>query len=572
MTNEINFFQYKSLLTPNQQKSLLFFLFLSFLSMIFELLGIGLIFNILQFISNDNLKEIYFLNFLDLSNFDKSDLFIFLMVGVIVIFTLKNLFLIFFEFTKFRFLLDVETSLTKKLFSTYLFNSFLFHVNNNSSILIRNINDVGRITTVLRCLITFIIELTVSLGLIIFLFYVEFIGSTVTIFVIGIFSFIFFKKIQAKTLNLGKERQLYDGKKFQHLIQGFSSIKDVKILQKENFFIDKFSYNNDRAAESEAKYSLFTSLPRLILEWLIVFGMFVLTISVVYQNQNLNTIVPILGVFAAAAFRIMPSITRFMNAMQGIKFALPVVKTLYSEINTHQNPRNDHEDLKNFNFSNQIEIKNISYSYKGIEKKLINDLSLKVMIGDKIGIIGESGVGKTTLINLILGLINPLKGNIFIDNKDLKDFTKEWQSKIGYVSQNVYLSDDTIKNNIAYGHETDHINDEKILKILKKIQLTKLINNLPKGINTKVGELGDKLSGGEKQRLGIARALYNEPKVIIFDEFTSALDITTEEKILEELDIFDENKTIFFVSHRMSTLKKCNKIFQLSEKGINQIK
>ena len=167
--------------------------------------------------------------------------------------------------------------------------------------------------------------------------------------------------------------------------------------------------------------------------------------------------------------------------------------------------------------------------------------------------------------------MEPSEGEILIDGKSLIHYTKEWQKKIGYVPQNIYLSDDTIKNNIAYGHEIENINQKEIFEILKKTQLKDLISSLPNGIDTKVGELGDRLSGGEKQRVGIARALYNKPSIIILDEFTSSLDINTEEKIMNEIDIFDKTKTIIIVSHRMSTLKKCNKIFQISQEGIRQI-
>ena len=571
MINELNFFQYTSLLTLSQRKSFILFLVLSFIAMTLELLGIGLIFNLLQIITSDDLENIFFLNFFQIENLNKNKLFIIVMIGVLLIFSLKNIFLIFFEFKKFNFLLDIKTSLAKRLFSIYLFKPYLFHINNNSSVLIRNINDISLIIVTLRSLITFLIELTISLGLIIFLIYIEFIGSISTIIIIGLFALFFFKRIQKLALALGQERQFYDAKKYQHLMQGFSSIKDIKILQKEDFFIKSFTSNNNKTASAEAKHSFFLSLPKITLEWLIVFGMFVLTVAVFSQNNNFSTIIPILGVFAAAAFRIMPSLTRIMNAIQDLKYSLPAVKTLYNEVNSNKKTQIENLKFKNLDFKNEINLKKISYTYEVPEKNVFNNLNFKINYGDKVGIIGESGAGKTTLINIILGLLEPSEGEILIDGKSLIHYTREWQKKIGYVPQNIYLSDDTIKNNIAYGHETENINQKEIFEILNKTQLKDLISSLPNGIDTKVGELGDRLSGGERQRVGIARALYNKPSIIILDEFTSSLDINTEEKIMNEIDIFDKTKTIIIVSHRMSTLKKCNKIFQISQEGIRQI-
>ena len=332
MSSKINLYDFKILLTKKQQYKFYLFVLLSLISMVLEILGISLIFNVLQIISNNDLNKTFFFKFLNIETFNKINFFFIILASIVVIFTIKNIFLVYFEYQKYKFLREIKTTLGTKLFHLYLGKPFIFHLKNNSSILIRNINDINILIMMIRSLIHLIVEFTVLLGILFFLMYVEFIGTISTILFLIFFAFIFYRNIQKKTEILGKQRQFFDGKKLQHLIQGFSSIKDIIILQKRNFFVNIFSTNNQNSAVAEANHSFLLALPRLILEWLIVFGMLVLTVTIFLQKNELNSIIPTLGVFAAAAFRLMPSVTRIMNGLQSFKFAWPVAITIRSEI------------------------------------------------------------------------------------------------------------------------------------------------------------------------------------------------------------------------------------------------
>ena len=569
MISKINFFNFAELLTPGLKKKFNFFLLLSFISMGLEILGISIIFNLLYIISNEFVPNSFLNKFLPLEMIEQNQLFIILMVSIVLIFLIKNLFLIFFEYKKFEFLLDLRNTLAKKLFNLYLSKSFIFHINNNSSVLVRNIIDVDLVIQMMRSIITLIIELIVFIGVLMFVLYIEFTGSIATLFTLGIFSLMFFRKLQNASKTLGSKRLIYDAKKFQHMHQGFSLIKEIKLLNKKEFFVKKFSNFYYKASRAMGLHTFVSSLPRYILEWLMVLGIFILSMVIFIKGKDLNQIVPILGVFAAATLRLMPSVSRIMKSLQDLNFSVPAVNTLKKDLKDKILEKNNLEKTEVYY---NLTINNLAFKFNKDEKEILKNINLEIKHYDKIGIIGESGVGKTTFVNLLLGLYSPTSGEILVGKSNLEKIKTNWQKSIGYVSQEVYLSDDSIKNNIAFGVEENLIDDERVNQILEKTQLETLIKKLPKGVNSNVGELGEKLSGGEKQRIGIARALYNNPSFLILDEFTSALDAKTEENIIKQLNRLRENKTMVIVSHRIQALSGCNKIYKLSKDGFSRIK
>ena len=294
-----------------------------------------------------------------------------------------------------------------------------------------------------------------------------------------------------------------------------------------------FTENNTKLNSFEVKQNFTDSLPRLWLEWLVILGFILLIIIMLFLNKEFAYIVSILGLFAAAAFRLMPSLTRIMNSIQKIIYNRPAIDVIYKEFQDFDgNLSVKNNDKSKIQFSEKIDFNNVSFKYSGSNKLILDNIKFSIDAGSIIGIIGESGSGKTTLINLLLGLLKPTDGSIKIDNLNMLQNLSAWQNHIGYVPQDVYLIDDTIRKNIAFALPESRINNAALELAIKKSKLDKLINNLEKGYNTQIGEFGDRLSGGQKQRISIARALYSNPKVLIFDEFTNSLDNETEKKSL----------------------------------------
>jgi ABC-type multidrug transport system fused ATPase/permease subunit len=293
----------------------------------------------------------------------------------------------------------------------------------------------------------------------------------------------------------------------------------------------------------------------------------------IFQGKELLYIVPLLGLFAAAAFRIMPSLARIMNAVQGILYNRPAVDSIYKEFNqkSFQNNINKISSKKIF-LTKEIDLKNINFKYSDSGPFILKNINLNIKNGTTIGLIGESGIGKTTLINIILGLMRPTSGSVCIDGVDIFENIKNWQSQIGYVPQNIYLSDDSIKKNIAFALPDEKIDNIAVNKAVTNAKLDSLVNNLSNGLDTKIGEFGDRISGGQRQRIAIARALYTNPKVFILDECTNSLDLKTEKQIIDEVNSLKGKKTIIMIAHRLSTLENCDSIYKVDKEGLELAK
>ena len=350
-------------------------------------------------------------------------------------------------------------------------------------------------------------------------------------------------------------------------MQGLSGIKDIKILNREKNFLNIFKVHNSRFSIADRWYSTLQLLPKLLLEILAVI-MLSLLILVITMNNSTTSLIPVLAAFAAAAFRIMPSMNRILTSLQALKFSLPSVEIIYSELK-NQSGIKSKKKINNIsdklNFKNKITIENLSFKYEGSIKNNLDNINFDISKREFVGFVGPSGSGKSTLVNLILGLLEPSNGNILVDGKSISENKVGWQNIIGYVPQDIYLIDDTIKKNIAFGIEEKDIDLMMMDKCLQAAQLSSFVEALPEKLHTIVGERGVRISGGQLQRIGIARALYNNPKILVLDEATSSLDVDTENKVMEGINKLKGLITILIISHRLSTVEKCDKIFSLSD-------
>ena len=560
-------------------KLILFFLLILFGTFL-ETIGIGLLIPLLSLMVNEmsvieNQIRGFFNGYPIIQNFllslSQVQLLLLSILSVFIVFSFKAFFLLGVGIFVARFIYETQRRLAKTLFSSYMERPYSFFLNKNSAELMRNTTGevgvfVGQVLIPIAYLFT---ELAVVISLTTFLIYIEPYG---TIIVFGSF-FIFISLInflsKSFLFNWGKIRQRETGMIIKTLQESFGAVKEIKLLGIEDELKKKFEKHNFATQRAESNVMAFQNVPKNGLEFFAICCFLGFLTFFIYNGKNINTIVPLLGVYAATAFRLLPSANRILVNVNAFRYGLPVVKVIKNELSMvksyEENKKNNVEE-KNI-FFKDIKFNNVDFKYDGSEKKIFDGLSLNISKGDTVGIYGPSGVGKSTLVDLICGLLDASNGEITINEKKIKDLKNSWQNLIGYVPQAPFFFDDKIKMNICFSFDEANIDENKIINVIKDVELSDFIKTLPLGINTFIGEKGARVSGGQKQRIAIARALYKNSQVLLMDEATSALDIKVEDKIINSLNKIKYNKTIILVSHRKSALKICNKIFKLDGSG-----
>ena len=570
------------LIEKNLKLKVIYLFFLTLIGTFLETLGVGIILPVLTLIVQgkealqEMLNKIPFLidEKINLANYTDNDLIVYSIGLIILIFFLKTIFFIFLIWRQNQFAYLVDSSLSKRLFSFYLSKNYLFHAQRNSSELFRNIIDEVKsfrhfvITSSLTLFIEILVLVSIA-SLIIFLQPIPAIVAAVSIAI----CLMIFSKINKKRLSkIGKDRQYHDALKIQHLNQGLNGIKEIKLSSKENEFSFIFNKHNLISIKSTAEHQFWISIPKYVLEFIGVFVFMVIAIFITKKGFDLKVFLPTIGLIAAATFRLLPSANRIIQSINNIRFGLPSANTLSNELKITKT-KIIQEKLNNklpINFE-KLNFENISFCYPNSENNIIENVNFEISKGDKIGILGPSGSGKSTLIDVVTGLLQPTSGRIKLNNLNVNLAQKDWYKKIGYVSQFIFLIDDSIKKNIAFGIEDNKINPDLINKSINFAELTEFVHNSIHGIDTKIGEFGARISGGQRQRIGIARAIYSNSEILVLDEATSAVDLQTEEKIIKNINSLSK-KTIIIISHRMSTIKDCNKIFEIKNNNLRQIK
>jgi len=560
------------LITKRQRKGLVILTLLLFIGMILEVFGLSILIPALSIILDQEMIEKtplisstrnYFHEF-------SNQIFIFLFLGIIVVvYFIKSLFIIFLTYKQNRFLTNITAYISNKLFSNYLSQPYFFHLNRNASELIKNIQiEVNHFYIFLLSLITIIIEGGFIFSVLATLIYIEPFGAMCIGIFYGLLSVIFLQFTKKKLKVWGNSREVIDGQVSKIALEGLGGIKDLLILGKATLFIEEFSKKNYLKARLNANQATVSQMPRFYLELISVVGLISFIILLILQGKETTSLISILGVFVAASFRMIPSLNRVIAAVQTTKFFSPAVDIISKEINSYTQVKTFENSFENFKFQSEIEFRKVNFSFSD-KSVILKNINLKINKGQTVGIIGESGSGKSTLVDVLIGLHKPTSGEIFIDgNKDFQ-LKQSWRNKVGYVSQSIYLTDDTIKNNIAFGVLEDKIDIPRINQLIKDVLLDKFIKTLELGIDTKVGERGVQLSGGQRQRIGIARALYNQPEILVLDEATSALDLETEKEIMESINNLKGEKTLIMIAHRISTLIKADIIYEVKNNQIS---
>jgi ABC-type multidrug transport system fused ATPase/permease subunit len=555
------------LLTKTERASAAVLLILTFIGMLLETLGVGLIIPALALLTQENIESkhpsVAFLGDL-VGHASPHTLLLGGLLFLVGVYLFKAAYLAMLAWKQAQFAFGVQVRISQQLFSVYLLQPYTFHMQRNSAELIANVtNEVNQLTgnTMLPAMI-FLTESLVLTGLLILLLIIEPIGAITTIGLLGFAAWAFQRMTKERVLRWGEARQLHERMRIQHLQQGLGGVKDVKIFAREPEFLAKYFLHNQRGASAAKFQTTLQQLPRLWLEVLAVCGLALLTFSMLHQGKNLAAVLPVLGLFAASAFRIIPSVNRILSSLQLLRYGLPVVDTLYRELQLA--PRPDRSVGGPIIIcKSSIRAKDVSFVYPNTETPAIDRINLIIKKGEAVGFIGKSGSGKSTLIDVLLGLLPPSSGQIFIDKRDIAENLQGWHRQIGYVSQSIFLTDDTLRRNVAFGLDDCQINDNDVWRAIRAARLEDFVLNLKDGLNTSVGERGIRLSGGQRQRIGIARALYHDPSVLVLDEATSALDSVTENEVMEAVEALRGKKTVIVVAHRLSTIAHCDRVFHL---------
>lgn len=544
------------------KKKIAFLGLLIFTSMILEVFSISLIIPVLSVIENKSFLEKNLPNLDFIQNLDHIDQIYLIITILCIVFTIKTIFVLFLNYQQNKYTTFLQAKISELLMFQYLHMPYSNYFKRNSSELLRNLKDEcgSLIFGVVSPMLNLIIEILVIIGIAILLFTQIGILSFSVIFLLIIFTLIYIKFTKKIINQLGGERFVYDERIIKKSNEIFYSIRDIKIYFLQNYYLNNFAKILNKFAIVVKKFLTLQTLPRLGIELVLIFVFSLFLIIFTLQDMPFNKIVSLLALFAAASFRLLPSINRVVISQQVLRYHIPSVEEIYKEIK-YEFRKGSNNQLKKINFRKKIELKNINFSYKA-DKMILKKLNFIINSKDRIGIIGATGLGKSTIVDLISGLIEPDSGNILIDGKTINFNKYQWYDDIGYVSQNTTLINDTIKENIVFGRDSD-FRYKHLRKILKDVNLLSFVDNLKSKTNSIIGDRGINLSGGQKQRIGLARALYGNPKILFLDEAFSALDVKTEKKILNTIFKNNKNITIINIAHKGTSLKYCNKIFLL---------
>ncbi len=536
---------------------------------ILEMAGVGMIMPLIAIIDNpDIINTTPALSWIMQAS-KASDYKSFLMIisGFLIAFYLsKNLFLAMIMYWQSAFMAKSEADLANNLLRKYLSMPYLKYLEHNTSELVNNIsNEVSLLFAGLIKPMFFILsDLFVTISILALLIYMAPLATIAAIIVIGISVIAFYIMLRAPLKKLGDSRQYHREKMAQWVNQSLGSIKEITVMRRKKFFRDSFAHHADEMIKTQTFYETVIQLPRVVIE---CFGVVILIIVMIALLNGSSNFIPTLSLFAMAAFRLMPSINRATSCATKVRYYTRTLNILHNDLTkTYEKMQKNAEKVqKNIVFDHKISLNNLSFCYPATTKLVLKDLSLTIKKGTSIGIIGPSGEGKSTLVDIILGLLPPTSGSVKVDGVDIHDNLYRWHKHLSYMPQTVYLTDDTIRRNIALGIKDSKINDKRIWNCLKKAHLDEYVKSLPDGLNSMVGERGAKLSGGQRQRIGIARALYSKPDVLILDEATTALDPETEQKICKTLQEISKDITIIAISHQPALISIADEVYRLKD-------
>lgn len=508
---------------------------------------------------------------------DYRDIMLILICVMLTVYVCKNAFLAVMYNLIYRFSGQVHNKIAGRLINTYLVQPYAFFLRKNTSELIRSVktDTIGFYQAVYNFMMIISSGL-ISLCLIVYLAVTNLVITVVVVLVVALCALTLLRSFQKKSKVLGKLTQEADAKIIQSLQQSFDGIKEIKIYHKEDYFLDEFRYIYRYSVDVARKANLLSGLPKYLLETLTVGAILGVLAFSLLTGGDLGKLVAQLAVFAAAFFKLLPNVNSIYAYSNTMMYNKASVDLVYHDLKEAEellrNVTVKQQHVESMHFVDKIEMRGIFFRYENTDTDVIQNGSVTIRKGESTAFIGQSGGGKTTTVDVMLGLLKPQQGEILLDGRTIEDNYFGWLGLFGYIPQFIYLYDDSIRKNVAFGVPEKEIDDEKVWDALTKAQMKEFVESLPGGLDTEVGERGARLSGGQRQRIGIARALYNDPEILVFDEATSALDNETEKEVMSAIDSLHGTKTMIMIAHRLSTIENCDHVYKVENQHIEQVR
>ena len=518
-----------------------------------------------KMLQNEYVKMVY-----DFFHLTKVEHFIILLaLALILVYVLKNAFLCIMYLIQFKFVHNNQVKLSNRLMLCYLNQPYAYHLQHNSAGLQTKVNaDVENFFTTVLQLINVLTDGCVCLALFAVLFITD---KSITMGVAGlvvVFILTFYRWFKAKMEKMGIQRRIYAKKSIQALHQAFGGIKEIKVLGEENFFAKQFNHNHSKMVDAKRQVNTFSMMPKPIMETLCIAGLMIVVSIKIYRGVDMEYFVSTLSVFALAVIRILPSSSRLSSNLSNLVYGKASVDAIYDdikeievlELNTDSAGKRITEQIC---FEKEFAVKDVCFAYENSDRNVLDGASLVLPKNKMVAFVGASGAGKTTLADIILGILQIQSGDMLVDGVSVKDNMPAWQKKLGYIPQTIYIIDDTIRRNVAFASKDEDIDDAMVWKALEDAQLKEFVEGLEDGLDTVIGERGSRISGGQRQRIGIARALYRDPDVLVLDEATSALDNETEKAIMDSIEALSGKKTMLIIAHRLTTIQNCDYVYRI---------
>ena len=493
---------------------------------------------------------------------------------LIFVYLVKNIYMIFFEYVKGKYMLNRKVMMQNKLFNAYMRSPYTYFISRNSAELLRNVSsEVDRVVNgTLKPVLMIALHLIMTTVIVIGLIIVEPLITGAGILLFGGLALGFLKLTKKKVKFFGRESLIHRQAMNKSILQGLGGFKDAKVLNREPHFLKEYNFHASKHRYYDLWKGVINSMPIQLIELIALTGILFIAIVMVLQFRELNSIITVLALFGAAIVKIKPSIYQLISNTNILRYNAYSVEAIYDDLEYLESRQMHKISMapvsEPITLKRAIEIKNLEFSYPGTSVPAVKNIHITIPKNSAVAFVGPSGAGKTTLVDVILGLLEPQKGSLLVDGKNVLDNIRAWQQNIGYIPQFIYLLDDTIRRNICFGIADEDIDDELLLEVVKTAQLAELVDGLEEGVETIVGERGVRLSGGQRQRIGIARALYNNPQVLVMDEATSALDNITERYLVKAIEELRGDKTLIMIAHRLTTVQNCDTIYMMKDAEI----
>ena len=550
-----------------------------FIGAVWELFGVSLFMPLMTILTEPKeIEENLFLkSFRDMfSLYDMKQMFVGLAAAIIVIYILKNIYLSLMYYFLYGFIYHNQLKVESRLIDCYMKKPYSYHLDHNTSDMIRNIMlDSERLFQLILQFLSLISELLLSVLLVIYLLVQDpmMTISTAVVLALSVGLYMVFTKERAN--RYGQINQEYDGRMHQAIEEALGAVKDIKILHREKYFVDKFTYGGEQKMNALIHTNFFGAVPKYLIEMVCMAVILLVMIAKVLSGADMNSLIPELAAFAVAAFKLLPSVGKIANYFNGISFLMPSIDLIYHDLKETEDmltvEYKDESDAPDISDADAITADSISFSYPNTDRDVLHDVCFSIPAGSSVGLIGSTGAGKSTLADVILGIFFPKNGEVRYGKMNVHDYPLTWAKRLAYIPQTIFLADESIRENIAFGIARDNIDDDKVWEAAAEAQLTDFVKSLPDGLDTKVGERGVRLSGGQRQRIGIARALYGNPEFLVLDEATSALDSDTEKAVMEAIDSLHGRKTMLIIAHRLTTIRNCDLIFEVENGNVNRV-